>query len=50
MKFLLMPLELVLMVVFLTRNVMRVMDDDYGPEAASSVIPHDACPGLQALE
>lgn len=50
MKFLFMPLELMLMVVFLTRNVMRVMDDDYGPEAASSVVSRDACPGLQALE
>jgi hypothetical protein len=50
MKFLLMPLELALMVVYVVRNCMRVMDDDYGPEAASSVIPHDALPGLPALK
>lgn len=50
MNFLLMPLELMLMVAFLVRNCMRVMDDDYGPDAASSVISHDALPGLPALE
>ena len=50
MKFLLMPLEMALMVFFLARNCMRVMDDDYGPEAASSVMPHDACAGLPELE
>ncbi len=44
MKFLLMPLELLLMVVFVARYSMNIIrDDEYETEAALPIVGHDAC-------